>query len=191
MDWVNHYAPAIQAIAAAGTLLLTLVLAYATWKYVHLAECQLQVIREQSARQQPAFIFEIYASVWQIYAHCRNVGASNGLVNSIVLNLSVQDTGAVLLDKRWHLNEFLQPGKSLRRTLHDGMDGKGLVELPRRGLWDAIFNRPGPSQPCGLLTAEAHLACGGEAVVLRRTYEVYASGWGAKLKRLEAETPHS
>jgi hypothetical protein len=186
MDWLNHYASAVQAIVAVGTLLLTFALVWATWKYVHLAKHQLEFIREQSIRQRPAFMFEITASVWQINAYCRNVGASNGVLNSIVLSLSVGDTATPLVDRRWDLDEFLQPGKSWARVLQDGRDGKGLIQLPHRGFLDSLFNRPGPRQPSGLLGAEAQFTCGGDSVVLVRKYEVHTNSWGAKLKRLEA-----
>src|SRR6266850_6888562 len=38
MEFLNHFAPAIQALAAFLILLLTGVLAYATWQYVKVSE---------------------------------------------------------------------------------------------------------------------------------------------------------
>jgi hypothetical protein len=38
MEWVNHFAPAIQALAAVGIAILTFVLVYATVRYVEVSE---------------------------------------------------------------------------------------------------------------------------------------------------------
>lgn len=49
--WLNANAAAIQALAALGTLLLTLVLAFVTYWYTRLTEATLSISREQFDRQ--------------------------------------------------------------------------------------------------------------------------------------------
>ncbi len=191
MQWFDQHAPAIQALAAVGIFFLTMALVWATWKYARLVEDQLRIIHQQSIRQQPAAIFKIQSRHWEIYAYCRNVGEPSLMLDSIKLRLSAIQSGDVILDCSCDAKAFLKPGRAWGRTLTDGLEGRGLVRLPRPSPLDWLRRQAGPPQPSGLLTAEGKFSCGGDSFVVRKLYAVHTGVLGAKLEELEAEQPQA
>jgi hypothetical protein len=186
MEWLNRYALAIQALAALGVFLLTGALVWATWSYVRLTKEQVSILTQQWSRQQPKVVFEVRTNGMSITAFCMNIGAPSVVIESIHLRLSSVQSEACLLENTWEYRDFLQPGKSWVRLLHDGTGATGLAKLPRRTIWEGLSNRLGPSQPTGTIEAEATFSCSGDPSVLKKEYAVKTSIWSTALEELAA-----
>ncbi len=186
MEWLNRYAPAIQALASLGVFALTGALVWATWRYARLAKDQLCILSQQWSGQQPKVVFEVRTNGLSITAFCMNIGAPSVVIESIHLRLSSVQSEECLLEDTWKYRDFLRPGKPWVRPLHGGSGATGLAKLPRRTIWEGLSNRPGPSQPVGTIQAEASFSWSGEPSVVKKEYAVRTGIWNTTLEELAA-----
>lgn len=181
MHWLNENAPAVQASASVGIFFLTIVLVAATWRYAKLVGEELDVIRQQSARQQPRMFFDIQGGQWQLWANAKNVGDQNLTVTRLSFRLSNAKTGDIIVERTFPTRIFLRPGKAWRLSLDNGRGDNGLFRLPRRDIIQFLRGKRAPVQPSGALEAAVVFACGAESREIKKAYSVAVGMLGVRL----------
>jgi hypothetical protein len=106
MEWFNHFAPAIQAFAAIGILLLTGLLAWANWEYVRL-------LQEHAVRQRPVVLVGLNASGLQIFAFAKSASGLSVILETVSVRLVRRDIGK---GSKWCLRQLLSHLKQLGLT---------------------------------------------------------------------------
>ena len=117
MEYLNNFAPAIQALAAFFILLLTGVLAYATWQYVKVSEALQKpcvTVQSEPRAGEDAILDAPYVS--QVSERTGNLVVKNiGTGTALNIRFDFRQTNAGTGSALWHPTgfvEYLQSGQA-------------------------------------------------------------------------------